>query len=64
MKFAVACLLGVTSAVILKGDPIPWEKDTLPDCPKDKTRTRLDDFKTHVTKYPYVGATCKIQVQD
>ena len=24
----------------------------------------MDDAKTHVTKYPYVGATCQVQLED
>ena len=63
-SFAVACLLGLSSAVKISGDPVSWDKDTLPDCPADKTRTVMDDGKTHVTKYPYVGASCKIQVEE
>ena len=41
-------------------NPTPWDRATLPDCPADKTRTRMDDFITHVSKYPNVGATCKL----
>ena len=40
----------------------PWDKASLPDCPKDDSRTLMDDRKTHVTKYPYVGASCKMQI--
>lgn len=65
-SFAIACLLGVSSSILLESrddpEPVSWLKDTLPDCPKDKKRTIMDDGKTHITKYPYVGATCKIQV--
>ena len=43
-------------------DPVSWDPDTLPDCPADPKRTKMDDMKTHVTKYPYVGATCKLQI--
>ena len=58
MKIAIAALLSVSSAVKL-GEP--WDKDTLPTCP-DAPRTVMDDGKTHVTKYPYVGASCKLQI--
>ena len=36
----------------------PWNEASLPDCP-EFTRTIMDDGKTHVTRYPAVGATCK-----
>jgi hypothetical protein len=53
-------------AAVIKEDPVikpvAWEKDTLPDCPEDESRTRMDDGKTHVSKYPNVGATCKLQI--
>ena len=59
MKFnLVIAALGAVSAVKLNE---PWDKASLPDCP-EPTRTVMDDGKTHVTKYPYVGATCKVQV--
>lgn len=66
MKYslAVAALLGVSSGIKLRGDPVPWLKDTLPECPTDKKRTIMDDGKTHIAKYPFVGATCRIQVQE
>ena len=38
--------------------PVAWLKDTLPACPDDKNRTIMDDGKTHIVKYPYVGAVC------
>ena len=41
--------------------PVAWDKDTLPNCP-GADRTVMDDGKTHATKYPYVGASCKAQV--
>jgi len=62
MKFAVACLLGLTSAFRLNAEPVAWDKDTLPECPTDKKRTVMDDGKTHVAKYPFVGSTCRLQV--
>lgn len=37
----------------------PWDRSTLPDCPDDEGRLKMDDQKTHVTPWPYVGATCK-----
>ena len=55
MLVAAAQSMRLTEAV----DPVSWDKDTLPDCPSDPTRTKMDDYKTHVVKYPYVGATCK-----
>ena len=39
-------------------EPVAWMPDTLPACPSAE-RTMMDDGKTHVVKYPYVGATCK-----
>ena len=72
VTFAVACLLSASSAVKIKGrkdgpwvydsSKTPWYKDTLPDCPADPARTIMDDGKTHVSKYPNVGSTCKFQV--
>ena len=65
-SFAVALLLGTISAVHLNKStdpkPIPWDKDTLPSCPADGKRTIMDDGRTHIVKYPRVGASCKIQV--
>ena len=40
--------------------PVAWLKDTLPSCPDDKNRTIMDDGKTHIVKYPYVGAVCQL----
>ena len=60
MKFAIAALLSASNAYKLKSAE-PWDKDSLPTCP-DEPRTIMDDGKTHVTKYPYVGATCKLQI--
>ena len=69
--FAIACMLSSATAVRIQGgdagpwvwDPAatPWDKDSLPDCPADSGRTIMDDGKTHVSKYPNVGATCKVQ---
>lgn len=39
--------------------PVAWLPSTLPPCPSPE-RTMMDDGKTHVVKYPYVGATCKV----
>ena len=39
-------------------DVVAWKPETLPPCPSPE-RTVMDDGKTHVVKYPYVGATCK-----
>ena len=44
--------------------PVAWLKDTLPACPDDKNRTIMDDGKTHIVKYPYVGAVCQLQIGD
>jgi len=64
MKYtlAVAALLGHSYAIKLAKRSMvdePWLPETLPSCPADETRTVMDDGKTHVTKYPYVGASCK-----
>jgi len=40
--------------------PVAWLKDTLPACPEDKNRTIMDDGKTHIVKFPYVGAVCQL----
>jgi len=60
-SFAIAALLSNSKAISLRRHE-PWDKASLPDCPSDATRTVMDDGKTHVSKYPYVGATCKMQV--
>ena len=60
MKFIIAAILSASSAFKLTSTE-PWDKDSLPDCPAEP-RTVMDDGKTHVTKYPYVGATCKMQI--
>ena len=39
-------------------EPVAWDASTLPPCPSAE-RTMMDDGKTHVVKFPYVGATCK-----
>ena len=39
-------------------EPVAWDPSTLPPCPSAE-RTMMDDGKTHVVKFPYVGATCK-----
>jgi hypothetical protein len=44
--------------------PVAWLKDTLPACPDDKNRTIMDDGKTHIVKFPYVGAVCQLQLED
>ena len=41
--------------------PLSWDPSTLPACPGND-RTLMDDGKTHVTKYPFVGATCVAQL--
>ena len=61
MKFATIALIATATATTIRE---PWDKDSLPDCPEDKDRTVMDDGETHVTKYPFVGATCKLQIGD
>ena len=63
MKFFTAALLVVAaSATTIKQlSAEPWLPETLPACP-EPSRTIMDDGETHVTKYPYVGATCVAQV--
>lgn len=65
VSFAVAMLLSSTQAVRVKDSPVPkpWDPKTLPECPSDPARTIMDDGRTHVTKYPYVGASCKPQTE-
>ena len=58
--FALAALLATVQSVNVAE---PWDQDSLPACPEGK-RTKMDDGKTHVTKYPYVGATCQLQIGD
>ena len=59
MKFLVFFVAAVSS-MKLKQLGTPWLKDTLPTCPDDKNRTIMDDGKTHIVKYPYVGAVCQL----
>ena len=63
MKYTlpIACLLAATNAIKLSKNE-PWDKDSLPKCPADTSRTKMDDGRTHVTKYPYNGASCQAQV--
>ena len=64
MKF-FALFLAAVSATTIKQlappkaypDSLTWDPATLPACP-EPSRTIMDDGETHVTKYPYVGATC------
>ena len=56
MKFA---LLVATASAIMVTEP--WDKASLPPCPAPP-RTIMDDGETHVTKYPFVGATCQLQI--
>ena len=55
--FAYAALIASVTAIKIQAQE-PWLKDSLPDCP-DFTRTVMDDGKTHVVRYPHVGATCQ-----
>ena len=66
MKYslAIALLIGATSSVLIARGDTPWIKESLPECPKDKKRTKMDDQKTHVVKYPYVGASCKLYIPE
>merc|ERR1712159_66425 len=61
MKFAAIAILASAQATSIRE---PWIKDSLPDCPEDPARTVMDDGETHVTKYPFVGATCQLQIGD
>ena len=49
-------------------DPVqaasPWDKGTLPSCPADTSRTTMEDYKTHVVKWPNVGASCALQIEE
>ena len=45
-----------------KPKPVAWLKETLPACPTDENRTIMDDGKTHIVKFPYVGAVCQAQI--
>ena len=67
MKFAVIAALfcSVEAVQIHRKDypDKPWDPTTLPDCP-DGDRTIMDDGKTHVTKYPMVGSSCKLQTNE
>ena len=58
MKFAFAALVATASSIMVTE---PWDKASLPACP-DAPRTIMDDGETHVTKYPFVGATCQLQI--
>ena len=60
MKFAFAALIATASSIMVTE---PWDKASLPACP-DAPRTIMDDGETHVTKYPFVGATCQLQIGD
>jgi hypothetical protein len=57
MKFSTIAFIATATATTIRE---PWDKDSLPDCPEDADRTVMDDAETHVTKYPFVGATCKL----
>ena len=71
MKYAAIALLGAVEATKIRDDkeytfsnPTPWDKDSLQACPEDETRNILDDGFTQKVKWPYVGATCALQVAD
>jgi len=60
MKFATIATIATTQAISKRE---PWDKESLPECPDDPARTRMDDKNfTHVSKYPNVGATCQLQI--
>ena len=61
--FAIAMLLQSSQSIRIKNRdaPLAWDPKTLPECPSDGARTIMDDGKTHVAKYPFVGASCKLQ---
>jgi len=52
----------------MKGDIVnpPYHKPTFPmKCPEEPRKTiTYDDAGHDVIKYPYVGATCDIQIKD
>ena len=58
MKFFAVALIATVQSVKLNE---PWDPESLPACPGEG-RTIMDDGKTHVSKYPYVGATCVLQL--
>ena len=58
MKFNLFLLLIGAASSIKLHQKEPWDAASLPACPDDKTRTIMDDQKTHVSRYPNVGATC------
>ena len=63
ISFAVAMLLQSSQSIRItdpKVEPKAWDPKTLPECPSDPARTIMDDGKTHISKYPYVGASCKL----
>jgi len=63
ISFAVAMLLQTSQSIRItdpKVEPKSWDPKTLQACPTDPARTILDDGKTHVAKYPFVGASCKL----
>ena len=54
-------LSGVPGTVTPENKPLSWDPNTLPACPPHP-RTLLDDGETQAVKYPFVGASCKMQV--
>jgi hypothetical protein len=70
MKFSTISLIAAAQAVRHwdnlphLDNPTPWDKDSLQPCPEDETRNILDDGYNRVVKWPFVGATCALQVTD
>jgi len=60
ISFAVAMLLQTSQSIKIGVEPKAWDPKTLPACPSDKARTIMDDGKTHIAAYPFVGASCKV----
>ena len=57
MKFFAALVASASAIYVTE----PWDKASLPACP-DAPRTIMDDGETHAVKYPFVGATCQLQI--
>jgi hypothetical protein len=62
LTIAVAALLNCNVNGVRLPKQEPWDKASLPQCPQDTRRTIMDDGLTHVTKYPFNGATCAMQL--
>ena len=62
LTIAVAALLNCSVNGVKLSSNDSWDKSSLPACPSDARRTVMDDGLTHITKYPYNGATCAMQL--